>query len=172
MQPRRRKFSWQPRPRLGYAAPERGGAGHTHGTNFRPNGPEKHRGVTAWNAVDGTHTEGGCDMATRLTIALGVFAFVSSGTAHAVTLNQGAAACQAAVGRGLRGFKKAYVKAWEKCLDGDLKGKGCDAAKRDTVIAIAMTKANATVTGTCTDALLFDAAPNGAGFAMDCHLEG
>ena len=111
-------------------------------------------------------------MATRLTIALGVFAFVSSGTAHAVTLNQGAAACQAAVGRGLRGFKKAYVKAWEKCLDGDLKGKGCDAAKRDTVIAIAMTKANATVTGTCTDALLFDAAPNGAGFAKDCHLEG
>ena len=50
-------------------------------------------------------------------------------------LDKAAALCQQAIGKGGQKFKKAKLTAWQKCLDGALTGKGCDAVLRDQKIA-------------------------------------
>src|SRR2546426_10892072 len=61
----------------------------------------------------------------------------------AQTLSTGAAICQQTIGSGGQAFKKAKLKAWQKCLDGMLLGNGCDASGRDAKIATAAQKATA-----------------------------
>ncbi|HJQ84458.1 MAG TPA: hypothetical protein VKA21_10305 [Candidatus Binatia bacterium] len=110
----------------------------------------------------------------RLTaVALGSLGLVaaSAPTPAPAALTKEAASCQAALAKGLAGFKKAKIKAWQKCLSSILKGKACDTVKRDAAIAASISKATATLTGKCSDALLFDPPPNGLGFATNCQLE-
>ena len=95
-------------------------------------------------------------------------------TDASAALSKDAAVCQSTLARGLAGFKKAKIKAWAKCLNAVLKGKPCDTAKRDAAITAAISKATAAIatSGKCPDNLLFDAPPNGLGFALNCQLEG
>jgi hypothetical protein len=92
--------------------------------------------------------------------------------AQAPALTGPAAGCQKGLAKGLAKFKKAKIKAWSKCLNGLLKGTGCDTAGRDAAIAGAIDKARAAITSACfVDPLLFNAPPEGIGFAQNCHLE-
>lgn len=79
--------------------------------------------------------------------------------------------CQQAIGREGRKFKKAEVKAWQKCLDGFLSGRFCDAASRDARIAAAETRFVDNVQKRCTGSTPFAAPPDGVGFAQSCDLE-
>src|SRR5436309_1211356 len=103
-------------------------------------------------------------MKTAVSVTLAALAFLALGAgtprdARAVTFQKDALACQAAVGKGLGGFKKSYLKAWNKCLAATLAGKACDTVAREGAISAADTKAVAAVTAKCTNGLLFSAPP-------------
>src|SRR5207249_7358760 len=71
-------------------------------------------------------------------------------------------------------FKKTKLSAWEKCLDGQLKGGSCDPALPQFKIDDAAAKATAIIgnDNSCPAPILFGAPPDGLGFAQNCHFEG
>src|SRR5690242_20269764 len=56
-------------------------------------------------------------------------ALVAPASHAATTLAPEALACQRAIGKAGQKYKKAYLKAWQTCLDDDLSGKGCDSSE-------------------------------------------
>jgi hypothetical protein len=90
--------------------------------------------------------------------------------ADAAPLSPAALGCQRAIGKAGQKYKKSYLKAWQKCLDDDLTGKGCDTFKRDGLIAGAQTTFLFGIAKKCNPSLLFDAPPAGIGFAQSCNL--
>ena len=75
-------------------------------------------------------------------------------------LDKAAALCQQAIGKGGQKSKKAKLTAWQKCLDGVLTGKGCNAVLRDQKIATAAANFADAATAKCNASLLFDAPPS------------
>jgi len=64
-------------------------------------------------------------------LAVMLTALVAVPASHAATpLAPDALGCQRAIGKAGQKYKKTYLKAWQKCLDDDLSGKGCDSFKR------------------------------------------
>lgn len=91
--------------------------------------------------------------------------------ADAAPLSTASSQCQAAVGRAARSLRDAELKAWQRCLDGTLSGRGCDSVARDARIAKARAKSAAYLDARCTADLLFSGEPNGLGFARNCSLK-
>lgn len=86
-------------------------------------------------------------------------------------LEKDAAACQKAIGKAGQKFKSADSKAWRSCLDSTLRGKTCDADKRDAAIDTARGKARATIEAKCTNDVIFAARPAGVAFPQTCALK-
>ena len=91
--------------------------------------------------------------------------------ARAQLLNKGAVVCQQAIGREGQKFKKAKLKAWQKCLNAHLDGKPCDTAARDAAISAAENRFVTNVGKHCTAAVAFTAPPDGVGFPQSCDFE-
>ena len=112
-----------------------------------------------------------CPFLLAIALALAVMRGGSVPAQSPGTLAHDAALCQQKAGTEGRKFKKAELKAWQKCLDGLLTGNGCDATARDTAITTAADRYVANVGTKCTAALLFAAPPAGIGFTPSCDLE-
>lgn len=113
-------------------------------------------------------------MTTRLPVcllAVALAALVAVPASHAATtLGTAALGCQRTIGKAGQKYKQTYLKAWQKCLDDDLTGKGCDPFVRDGVTTGARTSFVFGVAKKCTTPLVFDAPPAGAGFEQSCNL--
>ncbi|HLY36639.1 MAG TPA: hypothetical protein VKU61_01300, partial [Candidatus Binatia bacterium] len=103
-------------------------------------------------------------------LAVVVTALMAPASHAATTLAPEALACQRTIGKGGQKYKKAYLNAWQKCLDDDLSGKGCDSAARDASIVAAQTSFGVAVAKKCSALLLFGAPRYGVGFQQTCDL--
>ena len=103
-------------------------------------------------------------------LALIVTALVAPASHAATMLAPEALSCQRTIGKGGQKYKKDYLKAWQKCLDDDLSGKGCDSSARDASVAAAQTSFGLAVAKKCSTLLLFGAPPYGVGFQQTCDL--
>jgi hypothetical protein len=103
-------------------------------------------------------------------LAVLVTAIVVPATHAATTLAPEALTCQRTIGKGGQKYKKAYLKAWQKCLDDDLSGKGCDSSARDSSIATAQASFGIAVAKRCSTLLAFGAPRYGVGFQQTCDL--
>lgn len=112
----------------------------------------------------------------RGAVVLGVAAAIALAALPAYgqgVLNKSAAVCQQAIGREGQKFKKAKLKAWQRCLDGILLGKGCDPLTRDAMIRKAEDAFAGNAEKRCLfkPDLVFGAPPAAVGFARSCDLE-
>ena len=95
----------------------------------------------------------------------------SASHAGAAPLSAAAGVCQAAIGRATSSLRNTELRAWQRCLDGTLSGRGCDSAARDAKVAKARAKYAAYLQARCADDQLFSVVPNGLGFAANCSLK-
>jgi hypothetical protein len=108
-----------------------------------------------------------------LSVGLASLAFVAAPALAQPSgrLLQGAAACQARVGKAGRKFKKSILKAWEQCLDEILLGKDCDFAKVSQSIARAEVNFAPEIVRPCTPQVILSPPPDGVGFPANCNFE-